>query len=372
MKRILLTQAGSRLGMGISHALKAAPESFHLIGVDTDKFNLQRAVTDERYLLPNAEAETFLPVFESIVAETKPDLIWPVEQAEMTALAPVAAFLGATVYLPGSDTIAVCDDMEALFRRLAEQGVSVPPTVFLHSEADLERAFTELSGEIWLHKAGEYGGRSSVPVADFASAKRWLDFHYGWGSFLAMPELTSKSVMWESVWDRGRLVAAQGSERLYWEFSKLTPSGVTGMGGAHQWMNSPAVDAAAEQAIRAAAEVPHGAFSVEFMYDTSGALNVLDVLPGRFIQGGAVHFAAIGASFPYIAAQVAFGELRQSATPILNSYPTETAVVYGMDIEPLITDVHQADRLTDALALRRAHIRARSEAGVASKRKPAA
>ena len=76
MKRVLLTSAGGRLALGVTRALKAAPEPLHLIGVDSNKFMLQRAETDENYLVPRANDSDYIPCLRSIIDETGTDFLF--------------------------------------------------------------------------------------------------------------------------------------------------------------------------------------------------------------------------------------------------------------------------------------------------------
>ena len=55
MKRILITGAGGSPSTNFVRSLRDAPERFHLIGADCNKYYLQRAETDERHLVPEAD-----------------------------------------------------------------------------------------------------------------------------------------------------------------------------------------------------------------------------------------------------------------------------------------------------------------------------
>ncbi|MBM3940549.1 MAG: hypothetical protein FJ318_06615 [SAR202 cluster bacterium] len=104
----------------------------------------------------------------------------------------------------------------------------------LHHPGDLRRAFTEIGPSLWIRATRGAGGKGSLPVDDFKTALRWIDLHNGWGEFMAARRLAETTVTLETVWRDGRLIAAQGRQRLFWEFAHLAPSGVTGIGGGHK------------------------------------------------------------------------------------------------------------------------------------------
>ena len=75
--------------------------------------------------------------------------------------------------------------------------------------------------------AGHHRGRGPRGSArqDYDTARSWLEFQKGWGSFTAAQLLEPDSITWMSVWRDGELVVAQGRKRLYWELSRISHRG---------------------------------------------------------------------------------------------------------------------------------------------------
>lgn len=358
MKRVLLSHAGGRLGLGFTRALKAAPEPLHLIGLDAGKFSLQRAETNEKYLMPRANDEDYIPVLKSIIDETRAEFLWVQHEAEIAIVSQHAHSLSIPTFLPPPETIALCQDKLASYQRLCQAGVPVPDSILLRTEGDLHQAFRELGREIWLRAISGTGGRGSLPVSDYDFAKRWVDFHQGWGRFMAARRLTPKMVTWESIWENGRLIFAQGRMRLYWEFGNLTLSGVTGVGGAHRWVDDPVVDDIAMRAIKAIDPSPHGVFSADMTYDWQDLPNVTEINVGRFMSGGVVHFFKYGLNVPYLTMQVGLGKEQVREVPLLNPLAQNVVLIHGVDIMPVVVDVRELEDCTEALERRRAALRA--------------
>ena len=76
MKRILVTGAGGSASANFTRSLRMSGEAFHLIGVDSDKYCLQRAETEERYLVPRCDAPDYLDVLNAIIRRSGADLLY--------------------------------------------------------------------------------------------------------------------------------------------------------------------------------------------------------------------------------------------------------------------------------------------------------
>jgi hypothetical protein len=151
----------------------------------------------------------------------------------------------------------------------------------------------------------------------------------------------------------GKLIAAQGKRRLYWEFGSLTLSGVTGISGANQYIADPVVDDIAIRAIKALAQEPHGVFFVDMTYDEEDVPNVTEVNAGRFGSSGIVHSHTDGHNFPYLAVQVALGEQPRMELPLLNPLNQDMVLIHGIDIIPVVADLVELDRCEKDLERRR-------------------
>ena len=287
-------------------SLRSAPEQIHLIGLDTSPTNLQRAETDERYLVPRVTAPDYLPVVLDILSEARPDLLHVQISAEMIAISGMRDKLPCKTFLPKHDTILACEDKYASYTRWREAGLTVPHTMMLHGAEDLQVAFDKLGPRLWLRFLSGSAGRGSLPSSDFKEAKSWIDSRSGWGKFVASECLEDRTVTWLSIWKQGELIVAQGRKRLYWEFSNRAPSGVTGITGTGVTISDPVVDEISLRAIKAIDPEPDGIFGVDLTYDRNGVPNPTEINIGRFFT---THhfFTKAGLNMPYIFVQAALG-----------------------------------------------------------------
>lgn len=358
MKRVLIVAAGGHLAVGFSQALRASPEPFHLVGADWDEMALHRAQVDERHLLPQMEEADFIPILRRVVKETRSQLVYVPAGLELLNISAHRKQLGAATLLPSHETALLLESRAETYDRCRREGVPVLRSVTINGEADLWRAFTDVGKRLWLRDVQASRGYASLVVSDLQMAKGWLDLTAGWGRSMAVELVGKPTTVWESVWDHGNLVAAQGTRRHSWEFARLTPSGVSGVTGVGETIAAPQVDALAMEAIRAVAPRPHGIFSVDLTCDDPRAPKVMEISAGAFTSGAAAAYASRGANLPHIAVRVALAEALDFALPMMNPVPGGVVSVHGMDIDPVVTDQAQIKGLEEELSRRRSRIRA--------------
>jgi hypothetical protein len=343
VKRILVTGAGGSPATNFVRSLRAAPEPVHLVGTDADRFCLMRAETDARYLVPPASDPDYLAVLNAVVERERVDLVHAQNDAEVTFLSEHRDQVAARLFLPAKATVRICQDKFRSFQRWQAAGLPVPDTLLLASEDDLKAAFERFDGALWLRATTGAGGKGSLPVRDYDTARSWLDFHQGWGGFTAAELLEPDSVTWMSVWHDGELVVAQGRRRLYWELSRVSPSGVTGVTGAGVTISDATLDHLATRAVLAIDPRPHGLFGVDLTYDGTGTPNPTEINVGRFFTTHQF-FTALGLNLPYVYVKLAFGEPPPPIRRRHNPLPDGMVWVRGVDFEPVLTSVAEIDR----------------------------
>src|SRR5438045_7049314 len=131
MKRVAVTGAEGSPAIVFARSLKSAPEEFHLIGFDTNPYTLQRAETDERYLVPRVSDPDYLPVILDILNEAKPDLLHIQISAEMIAVSGLRDQLPCRTFLPRHEPILACEDKFASYTRWRAAGIQVRQAILL-------------------------------------------------------------------------------------------------------------------------------------------------------------------------------------------------------------------------------------------------
>ena len=161
-----------------------------------------------------------------------------------------------------------------------------------------------------------------------------------------------------SIWNEGELVVAQGRRRLYWELSKLSPSGVTGATGAGETVSDPVLDDIAQRTILAIDDKPNGLFAVDLTYDRTGVPNPTEINIGRFFTTHQF-FTELGVNMPYIFVKLAYGEELPRLERKLNPARNKMVWIRGIDFEPVLCSMDEIDDHVRAMAALREEVAGR-------------
>jgi carbamoyl-phosphate synthase large subunit len=271
---------------------------------------------------------------------------------ELVAVSAARDRVGARVFIPRHETLEVCEDKLASQQVWQRAGLPVPATMLIEDEADLRQAFQDFGPKLWLRAIRGAGGRDSLPVEDYETALAWMRLKDGWGTSTAAECLESSTITWQSIWKNGELVVAQARTRLYWEFTTVPLSGVTGVTGTGQTVSDPAADEIAMAAVKAVDPRPDGLFGVDLTYDRRGVPNLTEINCGRFFT---THhfFAAAGLNMAHIMIKAAFDEPIPELPRKINPLPPGLLWVRGMDRKPILSDWETVNRYEAELAARR-------------------
>ena len=335
MKRILVTGAGGSPSANFIRSLRAANEEYCIIGTDADKYYLQRAEVDRRYLAPLANDPKYIDFLNYIIEKEEVEFVHAQNDVEVSFLSENREKIKAKTFFPAKETVKILQDKFESFKLWEKAGIKVPKTQLITQDTDLGVLLDEMGGSMWLRAISGAGGRGSLPVYDVKSAKNWLDFQEkngSWnGNFTASELLEPETVTWMSLWKDGELVVAQGRKRLYWELAKISPSGVTG-----------ATDDIARRAVLAVDDKPDGLFGVDMAYDKNGVPNPTEINIGRFFTTHEF-FTQAGLNMPEMFVKLGYNE----SVPVLekNTNPLPDGLVWirGMDFLPVLSDINTVD-----------------------------
>lgn len=348
MKRILITGAGGSPSVNFTRSLRQSDEEYYLVGTDADKYYLQRAEVDARYLAPLASHPKYIDFLNYIIDKEKIEFVHAQNDVEVGFLSENREKLHAKTLFPAKETVKILQDKFESFKVWENAGIKVPKTVLLDRDTDLQALLDSFGGSMWIRAITGAGGRGSLPVHDVASAKNWLEFNekngaYD-GNFTASELLQPETVTWMSIWKDGELVVAQGRKRLYWELSKISPSGVTGATGTGLTYSDPELNAIAEKAVRSIDPNPTGLFGVDMAYDKNGVPNPTEINIGRFFTTHQF-FTDAGLNMPEIFVKLAYGE--DTPRDLRNPLPEDLVWIRGMDFEPVLSDMKTVQESVD-------------------------
>ena len=341
-KRILVCAAGGAPATNFVRSLREMNEDVFLVGVDCDKYTLQRAETDVSLLVPRANDPDYIAVLNNIIDEYNIEFVHAQNDYELEVLSACRDDVHAKLFLPAKETVDICLNKFASYEAWKQAGIRVPETMLIHTKEDLKQAFDIFGPKLWLRDIKGAAGKGSFPTESYDEAVKWIDFKNGWEHFTAARYLSEKSITWMSVWHEGKLVVAQSRKRMYWEFANRAPSGVTGLTGTGVTVSDPIFDELAINSILAIDSKPHGIFSVDMTYDADGLPNPTEINIGRFFTTH-YFFTKAGLNMPEIYTKLAYGEPIERIETQVNPLPDDLAWVRGMDVEPILTHTSDID-----------------------------
>ena len=343
MAKIHIGGAGGAPSNNFIRSLRESSREDYLIGTSCVPSDLFLADTDERYVVPRADAPDYRERILGLLQRTRPGFLHVQNDLEVMAISEIreeVQSLGIKLFMPSAKTIRDCVDKYRSYRVWAEAGIRVPKTRITRSPADLDQALADLGGEIWLRATVGGGGRGALPVSDPEFARLWIERFEGWGNFTAAAMLTARSITWLSIWNRGELVVAQTRRRHSWNFGNRTLSGVTGITGVAETCSCANVDDISQRAIRAIDPEPHGIFGVDMTYDTEGRPNPTEINIGRFFTTH-YFFTKAGLNMPEIYCNIALDGVFPELPRKLNPLPDGLVWIRGMDVHPVLTTVEE-------------------------------
>jgi len=337
-KRILILGAGGSPATNFVRSLRNSLGSYYLVGTDCNKYYLMRAETDEKYLIPPADDSDYLKVLNRIIEKERIDFIHAQNDIEVGKISELRDKLKAKTFLPSENTVRTCQNKWLSMIKWKEREIIQPKAYFLNNEEDLKKAFESFGRPLWIREESGAGGRGSLRAETYEQTKAWIDFHKGWGKFIAAEYLSPNSVTWMSIWKDGELIVAQGRKRLYWELGKISPSGISGATGGAITVSDKKLDQIAIKSIKAIDPIPNGIFSVDLTYNKEGVPVPTEINIGRFFTTHEF-FSRAGLNMPHIFVSLGLGENPRLPEKRLNPLPDNLLWIRGMDFLPIFTEL---------------------------------
>jgi hypothetical protein len=340
MIKILITACGGPSSLSFSRSLRDADpkkEKYILIGTDCDKFNIHRAECDKTFLCPDANSPKYIQFILEIIKRESINILHSQPEVEAYIIGKNRDKILATgckLFMPEQEIIELFRDKGKSYHLWKRAGIKVPENIDLNSEDDLKRAYEKFGNEIWIRETVGAAGKGSLSRPNYETALYELNKNNSWGHAVAAEHLTTRTVTWQSIWYEGILVVAQGRERLNWAFGNRAQSGVTGLTGVGLTISDKTVDRISKECILAATSKPHGIYSVDFTYDSSGVPNPTEINIAKFFTTH--HFLTkAGCNMPEVFVNLALG-IYKGGFEILNPCKINMYWIRGIDVCPLL------------------------------------
>jgi hypothetical protein len=340
LKTILATASGGPSTLSFTRSLRTSDpdgKKYRLIGTDCDPYNIHRAEVDKTYMCPKATDREYIPFLLNLIREEKIDFLHSQPEIEAYTIGKYRTDIlktGCRLFMPSQSTIELLRDKWESYRIWREKGIKVPENIFLNSPDDLRTAFDRFGRDIWIRETIGAAGKGSLSRPNYETALNHLNQSNAWGRAIAAEHLSCDTITWQSIWQAGRMVVAQGRRRHGWAFGNRAQSGVTGLTSVGETVADKDVDELSVRCILAVDAKPHGIFSVDFTYDSQGVPNPTEINIAKFFTTH--HFITrSGCNMPEILVQLAFGEYTGDFE-IYNPCQIGMLWIRGIDIEPVL------------------------------------
>jgi carbamoyl-phosphate synthase large subunit len=291
MARVLLTGGGTGAANSLLRDLRAGDPGIFAAACGSDRFALKKSAAERNYLVDPPDHPAHLRGVSRIVARERIDLVIPTSDPDVRTLARARERLGARVFLPAAETIAICQDKYDLACRLRAHGVPAPASHPVATLADVDRAFDALPGPpLWCRVRGGAGSSAAAPVLTPEQARWWIMY---WSELRGVPVasfalseyLPGRDFFAQALWKDGELVVVKTCERLSYFVVGGAPSGVSSASRLAKTIDDPRVAETCTAALRALDPAPSGTFNFDLREDAAGTPSITEINAGRFPAG---------------------------------------------------------------------------------------
>lgn len=315
MTTVLVTGAGGSAAANVIDALRLGDTATRIVGADASAMKLHLSKADERVVIPLARDPRWASEIGAIVTGYGVDVAHAQPDPEVLALGRHRDELPCATFLPRQSTLELASDKVAFAASLARVGAPVPESVGFENAEQMRAAVADQltrHGTVWIRARVGAGARASLPVRTVEQAVSWIDWWVDEGGsrltdFMAAEHLPGREFAYQSVWQDGVLIAGQARERVEYLYGHLTPHGQTSTPSVARTVSEPDIDRAAQLAIGAIDDRPHGIYCVDIKQDRAGVAKVTEVNAGRFFTTSNF-FAHAGLNMPDLAVRAALGE----------------------------------------------------------------
>ena len=343
-KRILVTGAGGLAGVNFVRALRASDRKYYIAGTDFNRYHIEYPDVDARYLTSRHAERGFIAGLVRVVEKERIDFLHPQPSSEALVISRRRKIIPAKTFLPPAKVMTAAQDKLFSQKLLRKVGIPVAKTRAVKSNADVDAAFEEIGGPLWVRARHGAGGRLSLLCSSVREARHWIDLWTLRGieldEFILQEYLPGRNVAWDSIWRAGKLVTSYARERLEYPFKHISPSGITGTPSVARIIHDDVVNRVSKEAARAIDEEPNGAYSIDLKESSSGQFCVTEVDAGKFHSTMPLwgYIAVKHLRMPWYAnladlyVRLGLGEQLEDPVPTMNLLPKDYYLLRDMDV----------------------------------------
>lgn len=312
---VLLTGAGGSASENVLDSLRQAATKYRIVGADVSSIRLHLSSASERCIVPTARDKNYLVSIDQACRHYGIDVLHVQPDVEVREIGANRGRISARTFLPTAEALALAGDKSAFADAMAIAMVPVPESAPIISDELIEQQVNEMlnrHNRVWVRARVGAGARGSLPVSNGRQAKSWIEW---WVSekgllatdFMISEMLPGREFAFQSIWQKGVLIAGQVRERVEYLYGFLTPSGQTSTPAVARTVSDKRIADLAIQAITTLDVSPDGVYCADIKESEDGIPKVTEINAGRFFTTSNF-FSTAGLNMPDMAMRAAMGE----------------------------------------------------------------
>jgi carbamoylphosphate synthase large subunit len=319
MRRILVTGAGGSPSYNYVQSLRDNPENekFYLVGLDKNKYHLELADVDKKYLVPDFSNNGDYSIFiNKIIKDERIDFVHVQPEQDVLFFSKNKEKIEAKTFLPKYKTVSLCQNKMQFVEALASKNIPTPQAFQINSENDVAKFVSKIlnnNKKAWIRAIKGAGSKASLPVNNSGQAKMWIKYWIemkgmSYGDFMVSEFLPGEEYAFQSVWKNGEIIMSQARKRIEYLFGNLFVSGQSSSPSVAMTVNNRDVNEMAYNAIKSIDNKATGVFCVDLKTNKNGKVLVTEINAGRFFTTS-YFFSKAGCNMPYYYTKLGMGDI---------------------------------------------------------------
>ena len=336
-KKILVLSSGGPAGVNFINSLRDAQEQFHIIAADKNRFHLEWALADEKYLIPDSSEKSYIQEVNNIIKKTKADFLHPQSDSEVFVISENREKILTHIFLPKKKTIRICQDKYQSAVKWRDSGIKIAKTLFVSDDKSLREAESIFGYPYWIRASQGASSRGSTPVNNIDTARAWISYWKSRGiqwKFIAQEMLPGRNIAFQSLWNDGKLIVSSARERLEYLYPQLAPSGVTNTPVIARTIHDDRVNDIAKKAVLSIDSSATGIFCVDIKENKKEEPIPTEINAGRFFTTS-YFFTKAGVNMPYYYVKLGLGEKIPKLLDV-NALPENWYWLRHIDCPPIL------------------------------------
>lgn len=312
---VIVTGCGGSAAYNFIDSLKLASSATEVVGVDTSSDMIELSNADSKHVIQYGNFEGFAQEINQLVSRYSATVVFAQPDNEVELLARARHLIDARTFLPETEEILLAKDKAKLGALLRKEGVQVPKSFSVENPQQLNEGFSQLTvsnGKVWVRAKSGAGSRASLPCSSSDQAESWIKWwveerNLEWSDFMVSEFLPGREFALQTIWQNGKLIAAQARERIKYLYGFLSPSGQSSTPQIAATTSRQDVYEVGIKAINALSDSPNGVYCVDMKCDREDQPKVTEINVGRFFTTSNF-FSHAGLNMPEMARRAAEGE----------------------------------------------------------------